>query len=87
MSKKNIVKVKIEDIKLDFAQDIRPYQTPEQQEEIDKKIEQLRTEGQREAIELDADYKIKNGHLRFFAAKKLGWKEIDATIEPRAKEW
>jgi hypothetical protein len=38
ISKKNIVKAKIEDIKLDYAQDIQPCESSEQKMEIEKKI-------------------------------------------------
>jgi len=55
MSKKNIVKVKIEDIKLDYAQDIQPYQSPEQKKEIEKKVVQLRKDGQLKPISLECD--------------------------------
>jgi hypothetical protein len=34
MGKRGIVKVKIEDIRLNPEQDVIPYQTPEQQKEI-----------------------------------------------------
>jgi ParB-like chromosome segregation protein Spo0J len=87
MSKRNVVKVKIEDIKLDYAQDIQPYQSPEQKKEIEKKVVQLQKDGQLKPIKLYDDYKIRDGHLRLFAAKKLGWTEMDATIESYPKEF
>jgi ParB-like chromosome segregation protein Spo0J len=85
MGKRGIVKMKIEDIRLNPTQDAT-YQTPEQQKEIEKKVEQLRKEGQLKPIRLYDDYTLRDGHLRLYAAKKLGWQEIDATIEPRPEE-
>jgi ParB-like chromosome segregation protein Spo0J len=75
------VKVKMEEIRLN-PQDVLAYQSPEQQKEIEKKVELFREEGQLKPIRLYDDYTIRDGHLRFYAARKLGWKEIDATIEP-----
>ena len=86
MGKKGIVKVKIEDIRLNDQQDVVPYQTPQQQKEIEKKVEQLRKEGQLKPIRLYDDYTLRDGHLRLYAAKKLEWQEIDATIEPRPEK-
>ena len=80
------MKVKIEDIRLNPQQDVVPYQTPEQQKEIERIAEQFRKKGQLRPIRLYDDCTIRDGHLRFYAAKKLGWKEIDATIEPLPKE-
>lgn len=86
MSKRGIVKVKIEDIQLDNKQDVVPYQIPEQQKEIEEIAKQFQKEGQLESIRLYDDYTLRDGHLRLYAAKKLGWQEIDATIEPRPEE-
>jgi ParB-like chromosome segregation protein Spo0J len=86
MGKRGIVKVKIEDIRLNGQQDVVPYQTPEQQKEIEKKVQQLRKEGQLKPIRLYDDYTLRDGHLRLYAAKKLEWQEIDATIEPRPEK-
>jgi len=87
MDKRRIVKVKMGDIKLNPDLDAKPYQTLEQQKEIAKKVEQLQKQGQITPIRLYPGYTIINGHLRFYAAKKLGWKEINATIEPRPEEF
>jgi ParB-like chromosome segregation protein Spo0J len=86
MRKKKVLKVKIEDIKLNYLNDIQPYQSPEQKEEINEKVAQLRKYGQLEPIRLNEDYTIIDGHLRLFAAIKLGLKEIDATIVSSLKE-
>jgi ParB-like chromosome segregation protein Spo0J len=85
MGKRDIVKVKIDDIKLNPS-DVLPYQTQDQQKEIEKMAKRFQKEGQLKPIRLYDDYSIINGHLRFYAAKKLEWKEINATIEPRPEE-
>lgn len=86
MGKRGIVRVKLKDIKLDPDQDVKRYQTPEQQKEIEKKVKQLQKEGQLKPIRLYDDYTIRDGHLRFHAARKLGWEELDATIEPHPRK-
>ena len=82
---RDIVKIKLEKIKLDYQQDVVPYQISDQQKEIDKIAKQFQKEGQLKPITLYDDYTIKDGHLRFYAAKKLGWKEIAATVETSYK--
>jgi len=86
MGKRGIVKVKIADIRLNAQQDVLPYQTPQQQKEIEKKVEQLQKEGQLKPIRLYDDFTLRDGHLRLYAAKKLEWQGIDATIEPHPEK-
>ncbi len=86
MGKRGIIKVKIEDIKLNDKQDVVPYQISEQQKEIEKIAKQFLKKGQLKPIRLYDDHTLRDGHRRLYAAKRLGWKEIDATIEPCAEE-
>jgi len=62
------------------------YESPEQQKEIDKMAKRLQDEGQREPIRLREDLTIIDGHLRYFAARRLGFKLIKAVIIS-TKEW
>lgn len=79
-------KIAINEIHLD-AMTIASYKTPVQQKRIVLMAESLRKKGQLESIIVSEDLSvIWRGHTRYFAAKKLKWKTIEAIIMNN-KEW
>jgi ParB-like chromosome segregation protein Spo0J len=81
---KKVVKVKLSDIILDPA-DILPYKIHDQQQKIERLVQQYKRGMKFDPIRLYDDFRIIDGHLRFYATQKLGLQEIDAIIEPRPK--
>lgn len=79
MKSRAILEVKIDDIQLNPS-DKLAYESPEQQRKIEKMAEHLREEGQLEPIRLTEDLAVLDGHLRYFAASRLGWKVIKAIM-------
>jgi len=78
--------VRIDDIKVDPIEFLG-YDTPERQRCIDLMARSLQEKGQLEPICINEDFsKIWAGHIRYLAAKKLGWNSIKATIM-NVEEW
>src|SRR4051812_26208118 len=78
MTKKKIIKVKINQLK--------PYQhqdevfRPLAECDLDALAEDMRCNGQIHPVEITKDRVIIDGHQRVAAAKRLGWTEVDVWV-------